>query len=240
MMKKGLFILRKFLLKALAKAPNGVQKFVARRGLDYIFTKLVQVEFEGEENLPDKDETVIFICNHLSNIDGPALNRVLGDYKPTFVAGQKLTDDPFTGLFKKVFKSINIKPNSPDKAAMKEIINLLKSGQNVVIFPEGTRSRVGSMIEGKRGILLIARLAKVRIVPLAMTGSEKILPIAKDGNMTGEKIHKGTIKIKAGKPFSIPVKAEEQTKEEYDQRSMEFIMRQISVMLPDEYKGFYE
>ena len=227
-------------MKALAKAPNGVQKFVAHRGLDYIFTKLVRVEFEGKENLPDKDEAVLFICNHLSNIDGPALNRVLGDYKPTFVAGQKLTDDPFTGLFKKVFRSINIKPNSPDKAAMKEIINLLKSGQNVVIFPEGTRSRVGSMIEGKRGILLIARLAKVRIVPLAMTGSEKILPIAKDGNMTGEKIHKGTIKIKAGKTFSIPVKAEEQTKEEYDQRSMEFIMRQISVMLPDEYKGFYK
>ncbi len=232
--------MRKFLLKALAKAPVGVQKFVAHRGLNYIFTKLVQVELEGKENLPDKDEAVLFICNHLSNIDGPALNRVLGDYKPTFVAGQKLTDDPFTGLFKKVFRSINIKPNSPDKAAMKEIINLLKSGQNVVIFPEGTRSRVGSMIEGKRGILLIARLAKVRIVPLAMTGSEKILPIAKDGNMTGEKIHKGTIKIIAGKPFSIPVKTEEQTKEEYDQRSMEFIMRQISVMLPDEYKGFYK
>ena len=82
---------------------------------------------------------------------------------------------------------------------MKEIIGLLKSGQNVMIFPEGTRSRAGSMIEGKRGILLIARLAKVRIVPLAMTGSEKILPIAKDGNMTGEKIHKGTIQVRVGK-----------------------------------------
>lgn len=233
-------ILRKFLLKALAKAPDGVQKFVANRGLDYIFTKLVKVELEGAENLPDKDETVIFICNHLSNIDGPALNRVIGAYKPTFVAGQKLTDDPFTGLFKKVFRSINIKPNSPDKAAMKEIIQLLKTGQNVMIFPEGTRSRVGSMIEGKRGILLIARLAKVRIVPLAMTGSEKILPIAKDGNMTGEKIHKGTISVKAGKPFSIPVKTEEQTKEEYDQNTMDYIMKKISVMLPEEYRGVYQ
>jgi 1-acyl-sn-glycerol-3-phosphate acyltransferase len=232
--------LRKFLLKALAKAPEGVQKFVAHKGLDYIFTKLVKVELQGEENLPAKDETVIFICNHLSNIDGPALNRVIGDYKPTFVAGQKLTNDPFTGLFKKVFRSINIKPNSPDKAAMKEIIGLLKSGQNVMIFPEGTRSRAGSMIEGKRGILLIARLAKVRIVPLAMTGSEKILPIAKDGNMTGEKIHKGTIQVRVGKPFSVPVKTEEQSKEQYDQDTMDFIMKQIAGMLPEEYRGVYK
>ena len=233
--------MRKMILKALAKAPEGVQKFVARKGLKYIFTKIARVEVEGKENLPPKDETVIFICNHLSNIDGPALNAVLGEvYKPTFVAGQKLTNDPFTGLFKKVFKSINIKPNSPDKAAMKEIINLLKSGNNVAIFPEGTRSRVGSMIEGKRGILLIARLAKVRIVPLAMTGSEKVLPIAKDGNMTGEKLYKGTIKVRVGKPFSIPDKTEGQTKEDYDHDTMEFIMRNISMMLPEEYRGVYK
>lgn len=224
----------------MAKSPEGFQTFVAGKAIRYIFRNIVHVRLEGKENLPSKDETVIFICNHLSNVDGPSLNSVLKEYAPTFVAGQKLSNDPFTGLFKKVFKSIDIKPNSPDKAAMKQIIGLLRSGQNVVIFPEGTRSRVGSMIEGKRGILLMAKLAKVRIVPLAMTGTEKVLPIDKGGNMTGEKLHKGEVIIRVGKPFAIPAKNEDQSKDDYDNETMDMIMRSIAVMLPDEYKGVYK
>ncbi len=163
---------------------------------------------------------------------------MLRPYDPTFVAGMKLTNDPFTGLFKKVFKSIDIKPNSPDKAAMKEILSLLKNGKNVVIFPEGTRSRVGSMIEGKRGILLLAKISKVRIIPLAMTGSEKILPI-KDKDMTGEKLHHGKILIKVGEGFRLPEKEKNQEKDEYESQAMNLIMGNIAKMLPESYQGFY-
>ncbi len=230
--------MREMLLRILAKMPVGIQKFVAHKALNHIFTKIAEVEVEGKENLPPLDETVIFICNHLSNIDGPALNSLLYPYEPTFVAGMKLTDDPFTGLFKKVFKSINIKPNSPDKAAMKEILSLLKNGSNVVIFPEGTRSRVGSMIEGKRGILLLAKISKVRIIPLAMTGSEKVLPI-KDGDMTGEKLHHGKIIIRVGEGFKLPEKEKDQAKEEYENQVMSLIMGNIAQMLPKSYQGFY-
>jgi 1-acyl-sn-glycerol-3-phosphate acyltransferase len=230
--------MREQLLKLLAKMPVKVQQFVAHKALNHIFTKIAEVEVEGRENLPSTDETVIFICNHLSNIDGPALNTVLRPYDPTFVAGMKLTNDPFTGLFKKVFKSIDIKPNSPDKAAMKEILSLLKNGKNVVIFPEGTRSRVGSMIEGKRGILLLAKISKVRIIPLAMTGSEKILPI-KDKDMTGEKLHHGKILIKVGEGFRLPEKEKNQEKDEYESQAMNLIMGNIAKMLPESYQGFY-
>lgn len=231
--------MRNMILKALASSPDSVQRFVAKRGLKYIFTKIATVKLHNRENLPGLEEPILFVCNHLSNIDGPAIQWVLPEYDLTFVAGQKLSNDLFTGLFKKVFKSINIKPNSPDKAAMKEIINLLRSGQNVMIFPEGTRSRVGSMIEGKKGVLLIARMTGAKIVPLGMTGSEKVLPINLDGNMTGEKLHKGTIDIRVGKSFKLPEKTAEQSKEEYDLFALNYIMTRIAELLPREYQGVY-
>lgn len=231
--------MRKLILKALAASPEGVQKYVAKKGLKYIFTKIAVVKLHNRENLPQLGEPTLFICNHLSNIDGPAIQSVLPEYDLTFVAGQKLSSDLFTGLFKKVFKSINIKPNSPDKAAMKEIIQLLRSGKNVMIFPEGTRSRVGSMIEGKKGVLLIARMTGAKIVPLGMTGSEKVLPINKDGNMTGEKLHKGIIDLHVGKAFQLPEKMEGLTKEENDTYTMNYIMRRIAELLPEEYQGVY-
>lgn len=231
--------MRKLLLSVLAKSPEGFQVFAANKAINYIFKHIAILHVEGKENLPAKNEPVIFICNHLSNLDGPALHRVLGEYDPTYVAGQKLSNDPFTGLFKRIYKSINIKPNSPDKTAMKEIIQRLRSGETVVIFPEGTRSRVGSMIEGKRGILLMAKLAKAKIVPLAMVGTDKVLPINKDGNMTTEKLHKGDIHITIGPAFHVPEKAEGESKEAYEDRAMNTIMRSIASMLPPAYQGVY-
>jgi 1-acyl-sn-glycerol-3-phosphate acyltransferase len=52
----------------------------------------------------------------------------------------------------------------------------LKSGDSILIFPEGTRSRDGKLQPFKRGSLLLAFKAKVRVVPVAISGSFHILP----------------------------------------------------------------
>lgn len=202
--------------------------------------KYANIKIEGLENIDKAKGTKIFICNHLSNSDGLVLNKLLREkYDPTFVAGVKLSNDPITNLGVKMVKTINIKPNSADKEAITKIVKLVKGGENLVIFPEGTRSRTGAMIEGKKGILLIARLTKAEIIPMGMTGTEKLLPIAKDGDMGGEKFNYADVNIKIGEPILLPAKNKDEDKHEYDERCMNYIMKSIANLLPEEYRGVY-
>lgn len=108
--------------------------------------------------------TFIFICNHLSNSDGLVLNRALKEIDPTFVAGVKLSNNTVTSIGVNVMKTTNIKPNTADKEGLKKIIKLVKQGASLLIFPEGTRSRVSSLIEAKKGIFLIAKMTGAPIV----------------------------------------------------------------------------
>jgi 1-acyl-sn-glycerol-3-phosphate acyltransferase len=57
--------------------------------------------------------------------------------------------------------------------------------------------------------------------------------------MTGEKLHQGNILVKVGQPFHLPEKREDQSKEQYDQDTMDYIMRSIAAMLPEKYRGVY-
>ncbi|NJD01228.1 MAG: 1-acyl-sn-glycerol-3-phosphate acyltransferase, partial [Ruminiclostridium sp.] len=90
-------------------------------------------------------------ANHLSNVDGIVLNKVLKKNNVTFIAGKKLNANPFTSIFMKIVKHISISPNSADRKAIKKALTVLSMGESILIFPEGTRSRTGSMIKGKRG-----------------------------------------------------------------------------------------
>lgn len=212
-------------------------KFIANK----LLKKYANIKIEGMENIDKVEGPKIFICNHLSNADGLILDKILKEkYDPTFVAGEKLSGDPVTRLGTEMIKNVKIKPNSADKEAITTIVKLVKGGENLMIFPEGTRSRTGSMIEGKRGILLIAKLTKAHIIPISMTGTEILLPIAKDGNMGGEKFNYADVNIKIGEPITLPKKEKEEDKHQYDDRSMTYIMKSIANLLPEEYKGIYK
>lgn len=212
-------------------------KVIANR----LLKKYANIKIEGMENIDKVDGPKIFICNHLSNADGLVLDKILKEkYDPTFVAGEKLSGDPVTRLGTEMIKNVKIKPNSADKEAITTIVKLVKSGENLMIFPEGTRSRTGAMIEGKRGILLIAKLTKANIIPISMTGTEILLPIAKDGNMGDEKFNYADINIKFGEPITLPIKDKEEDKHEYDDRAMTYIMKSIANLLPEKYRGIYK
>ena len=234
-------MLSPIVIKVLKLVPEDMLvKFAQRKVAGYL-NKYANIHVEGFENIDKVDGAKIFVCNHLSNSDGLVMDKLLKEkYDPTFVAGEKLSNDPVTNLGTKIVRNITIKPNSADREAIQKMIAIVKNGDNLFIFPEGTRSRTGAMIEGKKGVLLVARMSKVPIIPISMWGTEKLLPINEGGTMADEKWNHADVYVKFGEPIRLPLKKEEgETKHEFDDRALNMIMKGIANGLPEEYKGIY-
>lgn len=228
----------KVLIRLIEFLPETMVKRIASKVVNRIIKKYAKIHVEGYENLEDVERPILFVCNHLSNADGLVLNKVLKEEDVTFVSGVKLSDNGFTNFGAITVKTTPIVPNSADNDGLKNIIKILKARENVLIFPEGTRSRCGSMIEGKKGVLVIQRLSKASIVPIGITGTEKLLPI-NDKDMGKEKFHYADVNVKIGKPIQMPEKKTDESKEEYEERKLHTLMTSIAVLLPEEYRGVY-
>ena len=219
--------------------PDDVVNLICRKIVNRFLNKYADINIEGMENLKNLQKPVIFISNHLSNSDGLVLNKVLEAQDVTFVAGVKLSKNKFTDLGINVVKTIAIKPNSADKDAMSSIIKTVKAGNNILMFPEGTRSRTRSLMEARRGILLIQKLTKADIIPIGIYGSENLLPI-NDLGMEKENFKHAKVNVKIGNIIKRLEKNENENKHEFEERSMTYIMKALAELLPEAYRGVYK
>lgn len=220
--------------------PKSFVRFASRAVLNGYLRKYANIVIEGEENLDRAQTPTLFVCNHLSNADGLILPNVLKKIDPTFVAGVKLSKDSVTNLGMNIVKTTTIIPNTADKEGIKRIIDLVNSGESILIFPEGTRSRTGSLIEAKKGIILIARMTKVPVVPIGIWGTEQLLPIDRSGDMAAENFSYADVHIRIGEQFDFPKRIKGQDKKEYEEASVTSVMKKIAELLPDEYRGVYK
>lgn len=154
------------------------------------------------------------------------------------MAGVKLGKNPFTSFFLNTVNCIPINPNSADKNAIKLAIKHLRNNGSVVIFPEGTRSRTGSMIEAKKGFILLVKLAQVPIIPIALEGTEKLLPID-DSDMGSEKPQHSHIKVTVGEPFELPAKSSVPEGSDWEAYCAADAMYKLAGMLSPSYRGIY-
>lgn len=226
-------------IKAINMLPPSLIKKIADRIIDNYLNKYANITIENKEILKKLDGPVVFVSNHLSNSDGLVLNRVLKEKDPYFVAGVKLTKNSLSRIGFEAFKTIAIQPNTADIEAMKKCIETVKEGNSIFIFPEGTRSRTGALMEARKGVILIAKKCGVPIVPIGVSGTEILMPI-NDKDMGKEIFQHADVQVSFGEPFYLPEKEKGEDKEEYNEKCINSIMGNIAKLLPEDYRGIYK
>lgn len=155
----------------------------------------IRVEVEGIEHIAP-DQPQIFMSNHQSVFDIAAIIETL-PVSFRFVAKKELTRIPFFGwgLVAAGHIIVDRKDRERAVASLKKGAEQIRTGTNVIVFPEGTRSTDGSLGEFKSGGFHLALEAGVPIVPIRVTGSEKITP------KRSLRIESGTMHIRYGEPI---------------------------------------
>lgn len=138
-----------------------------------IYYGLYNVKVEGKENLPDKSGFII-ASNHRSYADPPLIAVTAGRAKFSFVAKEELFRNPFFGWLIRRLGAFPVARGKGDLSVISESVEKISQGRNLVIFPEGTRSKDGKVGRGKTGVALIAAKSGATVVPAGIVFEGKL------------------------------------------------------------------
>ena len=152
-------------------------------------------EVTGAENVPPMGPLII-VSNHMSNID-PSILSCSINRRLKFLAKDTLFKGFPMSQMLNAYGAYPIRRGRPDIEAIRWATNQLKKDVALVVFPEGTRNN-GKMIKGKIGTARLIQMTQSTIIPVGITGTERLQHIGRVINPTGN------IKVNIGTPFSLP------------------------------------
>jgi 1-acyl-sn-glycerol-3-phosphate acyltransferase len=181
-------------------------------------------------NLIPAGGPLLLVSNHLSVADPVLLGAKIGR-KVSFMAKEELFRNWFTTYMVTSFGAILVYRGKSNRGALRQASAILRNGGVLGMFPEGKRSRAGTLTPGQLGAALIAYHNKVRILPVSITGTETI---------RGKEwlFHRPRVEITIGTPFYLPDLGVSLRKEQLRELT-DIIMYRIAALLPAEYQGQY-
>jgi 1-acyl-sn-glycerol-3-phosphate acyltransferase len=160
-----------------------------------LFMAGVRLVVTGREKIP-VGQAVVFMPNHQSNCDPPAVAAIL---PPVLIMAKKeFFRVPILGTGMRMRGFIPVDRSNRERAfaAVDQAVTALKAGHSFLAFPEGTRSRTGRLQAFKRGVFVMAIHAGVSVVPISVSGTNKIM---RRGDF---RIHPGAVRIAIHDPVS--------------------------------------
>ena len=136
----------------------------------------IRIEVTGMENVP-AGRPCIFMCNHVSNLDPPVVLPVMPG-RSSVLLKKELMSIPILGRAMRMAQFIPVERGGKRDAAQASVVaagEALRAGLNILVFPEGTRSRDGRLQAFKKGPFYLAMETGAPVVPVVISGTEKMM-----------------------------------------------------------------
>jgi len=182
-----------------------------------------RLHITGRENIP-KEGGVIIASNHLSYLDIPLLGYSIGR-RADYMGKRELFNIPIISSLFRTLGGFPIDRDKLDRAALKDAVKRLKSGRVIVVYPEGTRSRDSILQPGKPGVGIIVKMSGAKVVPAAIQGTDRAMPIG------AWLIRPAKVTVKFGKPLDFNNLAKSGNEKEGVEMITKTIMENISTLL---------
>jgi 1-acyl-sn-glycerol-3-phosphate acyltransferase len=190
----------------LVTLDGGASVWVCRRlwGPFLLWVGGAKLEVEGREHV-DPKRPAIYVCNHQSSLDIPALFVAL-PVNFRFVAKSQLKWVPFLGWYLALAGHVFVDRGNRARAiaSLEAAARQIRRGTSIVVYPEGTRSEDRRVQPFKKGPFVLALRAGVPICPVTVEGTGLVM--AKNS----WNIHPGPVRVKIGAPIDISAYREDE------------------------------
>ena len=135
-----------------------------------VFRFFFRLEVTGLENIPGHGQRVVIAPNHVSLLDGPLLHTILPK-QAGFAVNSQIAQAWWVRPFLSVINAHLLEPTKP--LAARALVNAVKSGETIVIFPEGRITLTGGLMKAYDGAAMIVDKADAWLVPVRIEGPER-------------------------------------------------------------------
>lgn len=136
----------------------------------FLFKSLFGLEVRGLENLPQPGEKAIIAPNHVSLLDAPLMHAILPSHS-AYAVDTGMANTSWVKPFLKLVDAYAVDPTKP--LAMRHLIQQVKDGRSLVIFPEGRLTVTGGLMKVYDGTAMIADKAHAKVIPVRIDGLER-------------------------------------------------------------------
>lgn len=188
---------------------------------------------EGDEHVPASGAYVL-VANHCSLADPPIIGWAVGRRHGRvihFMAKEEMRRWPVIGWLAQRSAVFFVRRGEGDRASQRIALETLAAGDPIAVFPEGTRSRDGRMRDGKAGATLLAMRSGVPILPVGISGSQRLFP----GQTRVP--HRSHLTLRIGAPFRLEHQPDGRLDREALAAGTDRIMREIAALLPSSQRG---